>query len=110
MWNTDTLWFDVAIVMSMFATGNILFGHFEEHRPKIRRILKLCFFLAGTLLLSYGGLRWVAYGAMGLLALFVAYIHIWWLPSHGVNGWTGEPKQRYYELIGAHRSSKEKGV
>ena len=34
MWRTDTLWFDVAIVMSIFAVGNILFGRFEEHRSR----------------------------------------------------------------------------
>ena len=41
MWDTNSLWFDVAIVMGVFALGNILFGHFEEHKPKWRRILKV---------------------------------------------------------------------
>jgi hypothetical protein len=27
-------------------------------------------------------------------------VHAWWLPRHGVNGWTGEPKERYYALRG----------
>jgi hypothetical protein len=108
MWNTDTLWFDVALVTGIFAVGNILFGHFEEHRPKARRLAKLAIVLAGTLLLSYLGLRWVAYAAIGLLAVAAAYIHVWWLPSHGVNGWTGEPKERYYELIGAQRQKHRK--
>ena len=36
--------------------------------------------------------------AIPLLGAFVA--HVWWLPKHGINGWTGEPKERYYELIG----------
>jgi hypothetical protein len=108
MWSTDTLWFDVALVTSIFAVGNILFGHFEEHRPKARRVAKLAIVLAGTLLLSYFGLRWVAYGVIGLLALAAAYIHAWWLPKHGVNGWTGEPKERYYELVGAHRQKRGK--
>ena len=26
MWRTDTLWFDVAVVMTIFAVGSILFG------------------------------------------------------------------------------------
>jgi len=107
MWNTSTVWFDVAVVGVVFAVGNILFGHFEEHRPKIRRVLKFALFLGGTVVVSSVGLRWVAYGAMGLLALFAAYIHLWWLPSHGVNGLTGEPKERYYELIG-QRGKTEK--
>jgi hypothetical protein len=31
-------------------------------------------------------------------------IHVWWLPKNGVNGWTGEPKERYYELIGYRKA------
>ena len=41
MTDLNSLWFDVAIVMSVFAFGTILFGHFEEHKPKWRRILKV---------------------------------------------------------------------
>ena len=66
--------------MSIFAVGNILFGHFEEHKPK--------------------GLRWVAYGLICALGLGAVYVHAWWLPRHGINGWTGEPKEKYYALLG----------
>jgi hypothetical protein len=27
-------------------------------------------------------------------------IHMWWLPKHGINGWTGEPRAKYYQLRG----------
>lgn len=100
MWSTDNAWFDVAVVMSIFAVGNILFGHFEEHKPKLRRLLKVVLVLAITLVLSSVGLRWVAYGLLGLLGVAAAYVHLWWLPNHGINGWTGEPKEKYYELLG----------
>src|SRR5262245_25437536 len=103
MLDTDTLWFDLAVVGVMFAVGNILFGHFEEHRPKARRLLKFALFLAATVVLSLNGLRWLTYGAMGLLAVYTAYIHLRWLPSHGVNGWTGKPKERYYQLLNNDR-------
>ena len=33
-------------------------------------------------------------------ALPVVYIHVWLLPSQGINGWTGEPKEKYYALRG----------
>ena len=52
MWNTDVLWFDAAIVLALFAVGNILFGHFEEHRPKWRRLLKVVIVLTVVLGLS----------------------------------------------------------
>jgi len=100
MWNTQTLWFDVAIVMTIFAIGNIMFGHFEEHKAKPRRIVKVVIVTAVIVLLSYAGLRWVAFILMGLMGVIAAYVHIVWLPKHGINGWTGEPKDKYYALLG----------
>ncbi len=99
MWNTDSLWFDAAIVLGIFAIGNILFGHFEEHRPKWRRVLKVFIVLAAVMTVSANlGRGW----ALGLLLLplsAAAYIHLVWLPSHGINGWTGEPKEKYLDLV-----------
>jgi len=107
MWRTDTAWFDVAVVMGIFAVGNILFGHFEEHKPKLRRVLKVVVVAGITLALSYVGLRWVAYTLIGVMGLAAAYVHMWWLPSHGINGWTGEPKDKYYELLGVSRRGRD---
>jgi hypothetical protein len=69
MWNTRTVWFDIAVVMSVFAVGNILFGHFEEHKPKALRLLKVGLVVGLTAALSYLGLRWVAYGLISALGL-----------------------------------------
>src|SRR5262249_52884817 len=99
MWSTRTVWFDLAVVMSIFAGGNILFGHFEEHKPKALRLLKVALIAGTTLALSWAGLRWLAFGLIGALGLAAAYVHLWWLPSHGINGWTGEPREKYYELL-----------
>ena len=94
------MWMDIAIVASIFALGNILFGHFEEHTPKWRRLLKFFLFTALVALISTTlGSVWV-YGLLGLLSLGVLYIHGLWLPSKGINGWTAEPKDRYYALRG----------
>ncbi len=103
MWRIDTLWFDIAIVMTIFAVGSILFGHFEEHRPKWRRILKVLIVLGVVLTLSATVGRAWAFGVLALPLLGAAYIHLRWLPKHGINGWTGEPKAKYYELIGHKR-------
>jgi hypothetical protein len=100
MWTIETPWFDVAVLLGIFAVGNILFGHFEEHQPKWRRVLKMALLAGLVAALSSWGLRWAAYTLIGALSLFSVYIHAWWLPSHGVSGWTGEPKAKYYELIG----------
>jgi hypothetical protein len=52
MWRTDTLWFDVAVIMLIFGVGGILFGRFEEHKPRGRRLLKVAIVLAVTVSLS----------------------------------------------------------
>lgn len=99
MWRTNTLWFELAIVMAIFAFGNILFGHFEEHKPKWQRVLKVV--LTAILFVSLSatlGRGW-AFGFIALPLLGAAIIHLWWLPKNGVNGWTAEPRDRYYELI-----------
>ena len=109
MWSLDSRWFDVALIMAIFAVGNILFGHFEEHRPKWRRLLKVVIFLGIYVgIASTLGRAW-ALGLLGILFLGVLFIHAWWLPKHGVNGWTGEPRDRYYELVGRKRDAKARG-
>jgi len=52
MWSKDALWCDMAMVLGIFAVGSILFGHFEEHRPKWRRLLKVVVVLGVVLGLS----------------------------------------------------------
>ena len=106
MWRTDTLWFDVAVVMAIFAFGNILFGRFEEHKPRWRRVLKPIIVLAVTLTLSATADRRWAYGVLAIPLLIAAWVHVYWLPKHGVNGWTAEPRDRYLELVGGRRLVK----
>ncbi len=99
MWDTSTYWFDISIVFAVFAIGNILLGHFEEHRPKWKRLLKVAIILGLAVLLSYLGYRWVFYMILLGFGLGASYIHLVWLPRHGINGWTGEPKDKYLELV-----------
>ena len=89
------LWFDAAMVLGLFSVESILFGHFEEHKPKWRRLLKV---VVVRLPATVG--RASAYGVLSLPLVAALVVHLWWLRKHGVNGWTGEPKARYYELIG----------
>lgn len=56
--------------------------------------------LAVTAIVShYFGRTGVLIG-LGIAMLPVVYIHGIWLPLHGVNGWTGEPREEYYALRG----------
>jgi hypothetical protein len=99
MWTTDTYWFDVALVMSIFAVGTICFGRFEEHKSRGRRLVKVAVVLTSVLSLSAAGLRVVAWGLLALVGVAAAWIHLAWLPRHGINGWTGEPREKYLELV-----------
>ena len=93
-------WFEVALVATIFALGNILFGHFEEHTPKWRRVLKVILFLVVTRVVGVEfGRPWV-YHVIALPLAAAHVVHGWLLPRKGINGWTGEPKARYYELRG----------
>ena len=67
----EPYWFEVAVVASVFALGNILFGHFEEGVPKWRKVLKF-FALTGlaVLISTVAGRAWF-YGFLGLGAAFV---------------------------------------
>ena len=94
------MWFEVAVITTIFAVGNILFGHFEEGSPKWRRILKIFLFIVITILLTETLGRLWFYVMLALMAIAVLFIHGWWLPKHGINGWTGEPQEKYYELRG----------
>jgi hypothetical protein len=99
MWAIDTAWFDVAVVSLALAAGNILFGHFEAHRPPWRRLLKAALTIGITVALAQTAGRGWAYGWMAPLLALVAWIHIVWLPRHGINGLTGEPRDRYLALV-----------
>ena len=45
---------------------------------------------------------------VGVAIVGAGYLHLKWLPSHGINGWTGEPKEKYYALIDATRGRHPK--
>ncbi len=108
MWRTDTYWFDVALGAGLLLLGHILFGRFTHHKPLWRRLLKaalsLALFIAIALFL---GRRWV-YAFYGVIAIGVLIIHGWWLPRNGVNGWTAEPRARYYELLGLDENGQRR--
>jgi asparagine N-glycosylation enzyme membrane subunit Stt3 len=99
MWTTESLWFEIAIVSIIYALGNMVMGHFEERTPKIRRVGK---YLLTLLLICGISVFWGRTIAMILLASFsipVLYVHAYYLPKKkGINGWTGEPKSKYYEF------------
>jgi len=101
MWATNSLWFEIAIVSIIYAIGNIVFGHFEERTPKVRRVGKYVLTLIILCLISVYLGRTIAMSFLALFLIPLVYIHGYVLPKKkGINGWTGEPKSRYYEFRG----------
>jgi hypothetical protein len=100
MWSTDSHWFDVALVTSIIALGGTLFGRFEEHKPRWRRFLKVTIVTALLVGVSVTAGRGWMYALIGAVLAAVVAVHAWWLPRNGVNGWTAEPRERYYALLG----------
>lgn len=101
MWSTGSLWFEIAIVSSIYAIGNMTMGHFEEQTPKLRRVGKYLLTLVVICLVSFFFGRTLSMILLGVFMLPVLYIHIYYLPKKkGINGLTGEPKSKYYDFRG----------
>lgn len=100
MWANDSLWFEVAIISIGFTLGHIAFGLFEERTPRWRKLLKYVLTLIIGLTISIYVGRSAMFTFFGIMSLAVIYIHFVLLPKKGINGWTGEPKKKYYEFRG----------
>ena len=88
-------------LMAIFlAAGNIAFWHCDPQQPLWRRLFKVFISLAIT------ALAWRYFGRLGVFIWFgivllpLIYVHAIWLPLHGINGWTGEPREKYPALRG----------
>jgi hypothetical protein len=80
--------------------GNIVFRRFEPRKALWRRILKVFIALLITVAISYYFGRTGVMIALGIAAIPLIYVHAIWLPRNGVNGLTGEPRDKYYALRG----------
>jgi len=107
MWNTDTIWFDISLITCMFAFGHIFFGHFEIHTPKWRKALKLVLFICFVVAITSTLGRVWTLSFLGVMTFAVIIIHGFVLPSKGINGWTGEPKEKYYKMRGWEKYLKQ---
>ena len=104
MWATTTAWLDVAGFLFLVLLGHILLGQFEDFKPKWRRVLKVVVSVAlfvGVLSALGRFWAWIVF----ITPVFVGVIvsHGWWLPKHGIDGGTGEPREKYLELVGARK-------
>jgi hypothetical protein len=93
-------WFEVAVICAITTAGNIVMGHWEEQLPKWRRLSKVALLCLFSVWLSTTFGRPWFFAMLGLVSVVVTVIHAWWLPRQGINGWTAEPREKYYALRG----------
>src|SRR5262245_10807012 len=95
MWNIDTPWFDLAVVMSIFAFGNATFGRFEEHKHRALRVLKIAVVSAVFLGVAATAGRVWAYALLSVPLLAALYVHAGCLTNQCITGWTTETRDKY---------------
>ena len=94
------MFLSLAIMVVILVVGNIFFRNFDPKLSWWCRLLKAFAGLTITALVSH------YFGTIGVIVWFsliaapLVYVHAIWLPRNGVNGWTGEPRERYYALRG----------
>src|SRR5215208_3378781 len=99
MWETDSLWFEMQVVSIIYALGNTLMGHFEERTPKIGRVGKYLLTVLIVCGISFYFGRVVSMIFVASFIIPLLFIHGYYLPKKkGINGWTGEPKSKYYDF------------
>jgi hypothetical protein len=92
--------FDLFLASTLFALGSIVFGHFEAKTPLPRRLAKLASFLGLTALVSWVlGQPWSLIWIFGVFGLGLGF-HVWWTKKHGIGVFSGEPREKYYQLRG----------
>jgi hypothetical protein len=99
MWTLDSRWFDVAGFTAMCVVLTIVFDRFERHKPAWRRLAKIAALVGLALILVAGLGRAWAYPIFGLLLLAGTALHFVVLSKLGINGFTGEPRDRFDALL-----------
>ena len=91
---------DLFVASTIICLGNIFFEEFEEKTPKWVKIIKWALYIGITAVVSSSLNRfWVYVWILGVPVLgFTA--HYLWCSKNGINIFTAEPKDKYYELRG----------
>src|SRR6185503_5813601 len=98
---------DLGIMAALLAFGNWKFHRVDPFLPAWKRVVKTVLALAVTAIVSwYFGTKGVLV-MLGVMMIPLVYVHGYWLPKNGVNGWTAEPIEKYYALRGWKRDGSD---
>ena len=95
----DSRWFDAAAFTTLCVVLTVVFGRFERHKPMWRRVGKIVVLVAMALILVAALGRTWAYAIFGLLLLAGTGLHFVVLSKLGINGFTGEPRDKFEALL-----------
>ena len=99
MWTTDSRWLDLAAVTTLLVVLTIAFDRFERHKPAWRRVAKIAVLVALVLVaIAALGRAW-GYAVLGLMLMAGTAFHFVVLSKLGINGWTGEPRDKFEALL-----------
>jgi len=99
---------EILIVLIVASIAYFLaFNNFEKHLPTARRVTKL--FIVVSILAFIGILfgRYVFWGVITLMTMGQIYLHGWYFPKHGINGFTAEPHDKYLATIERMKGQKQ---
>jgi len=95
----DSRWFDAAALTALLAVLTVAFDRFERHKPAWRRVAKIAVLVALVLVAIEGLGRARGYGVLGLMLAAGTGFHFAVLSKRGINGWTGEPRDKFDALL-----------
>ena len=99
MWTVDSRWFDAAVLTTALVALTVAFDRFERHKPAWRRVAKIVALVTLVLVAIEALGRTRGYAVFGLLLLAGMALHFTVLLRLGINGWTGEPREKFEALL-----------
>ena len=95
----DSRWVDVAVLTTLLVVLTVVFDRFERHKPAWRRLAKIAVLVALVLVVIESLGRAWGYGVLALLFAAGTALHFTVLSRLGINGWTGEPRDKFEALL-----------
>ena len=95
----ESRWVDVAALTTLLVVLTVVFDRFERHKPAWRRLAKIAVLVAVVLVLIESLGRAWGYGILALMLAAGTSLHFTVLSRLGINGWTGEPREKFEALL-----------